>query len=130
MGVGIDCSAGRGSQIYGLGAQSFWIDELASVALSKEGVFQILRNHLETNPPAYYAILHVVQEYLGSSEWVLRLPSAIAGVLAVPCIYLLGKRLYSDQEALLAALFRQSLGARFIIVKKPGRILFCFCFLY
>lgn len=92
-------------RFYGLDIQSFWIDELASVVLSKESIFQILRNHLETNPPAYYAILHFVQEYLGNGEWALRLPSAIAGVLAVPSIYLLGRRLYSEQEGLFAALF-------------------------
>jgi mannosyltransferase len=35
----------------------------------------------------------------------LRLPSALAGWLCIPAIYLLGKRLYSGREGLMAALF-------------------------
>lgn len=92
-------------RFYGLGNQSFWIDELASVALSKESIPEILRNHLETNPPGYYAILHIIQNHLGDSEWALRLPSVIAGVLAVLSMYFLGRRLYSEREGLFSALF-------------------------
>src|SRR5918993_267650 len=40
----------------------------------------------------------------GDSEWALRLPSAIAGWLCIPAIYLLGKKLYSEREGIIAAL--------------------------
>ena len=70
------------------------------------GVWQYLRNGArnETNPPAYQILLIFVERYLGDSETVLRLPSAIAGILAIPVLFALGRRMYSTRVGLTAAL--------------------------
>jgi hypothetical protein len=45
---------------------------------------------IETNPPLYYALMKWVMK-LGDSEFILRLPSAFAGTLAIPLVYVLGR---------------------------------------
>ena len=95
---------GAALRFYGLGFQSLWADELASWDFSeRDTVGRVIRG--ETQPPLYFLILHFWQWIFGDSEWALRLPSALAGWLCIPAIYLLGKRLYSGREGLMAALF-------------------------
>jgi mannosyltransferase len=95
---------GAALRFYGLGFQSLWSDELASWDFSEhDTVGRVIQG--ETQPPLYFLILHLWQWIFGDSEWALRLPSALAGWLCIPAIYLLGKRLYSGREGLMAALF-------------------------
>ena len=90
-------------RFYGLGFQSLWGGELASWDFSEsDTISRVVRDG--TQPPLYFLILHFTQWIFGDSEWALRLPSAVAGWLCIPAIYLLGKRLYSEREGLIAAL--------------------------
>jgi mannosyltransferase len=96
-------------RFFGLEIQSFWADELSTwynagkdnlsevIAMAKAGL-------QEATPPGYFFLIYFIEQYFGDSEWVLRLPSAVAGVLSVFVIYLLGRRLYSPREGLIAAL--------------------------
>src|SRR5215203_2022809 len=94
-------------RFYGLGFQSLSEGELAGWDLSNRGtlpqVIEGVRGGI--HPPLYFLMLRFAQWILGDAEWALRLPSAIAGSLCIPAIYLLGKRLYSEREGLIAALF-------------------------
>ena len=94
-------------RFYGLGFQSLWSDELASWDIStRETISQVIGGvRGDNHPPLYFLILHFAQWIFGDSEWALRLPSAFAGWLCIPAIYLLGKRLYSEREGIVAALF-------------------------
>jgi mannosyltransferase len=95
---------GAALRFYGLGFQSLWADELASWDFSEHDTVGRVSQG-ETQPPLYFLILHFWQWIFGDSEWALRLPSALAGWLCIPAIYLLGKKLYSGREGLMAALF-------------------------
>lgn len=55
------------------------------------------------HPPGYQVFMYYVQRFLGDTPYILRLPSALAGVLSIWAIYLLGRKLYSRKEALLAS---------------------------
>ena len=44
-----------------------------------------------------------VDPWLFDSEWMLRAPSALAGVATLVFVFLMGRRLWSDREGLLAA---------------------------
>ena len=94
-------------RFYGLGFQSLSEGELAGWDLSNRGtlpqVIEGVRGGI--HPPLYFLMLRFAQWILGDAEWALRLPSAIAGSLCIPAIYLLGRRLYSEREGLIAALF-------------------------
>jgi mannosyltransferase len=94
-------------RFYALGFQSFWSDELASWDISKrEGISQVIGGvRSDAHLPLYFLILRFSHWIFGDSEWALRLPSAFAGWLCIPTIYLLGKRLYSEREGIVAALF-------------------------
>lgn len=93
-------------RFYGLETQSLWVDELASAWFSGADnpwrVVQLTRS--DVHPPGYYVLLNLTRSLLGDDEWVMRFPSAVAGVLSVLAIYLLGHRLYSWREGLIAAL--------------------------
>jgi mannosyltransferase len=94
-------------RFYGLGFQSLSEGELAGWDLSNRGtlpqVIEGVRGGI--HPPLYFLMLRFAQWILGDAEWALRLPSAIAGSLCIPAIYLLGRRLYSEREGLIEALF-------------------------
>ena len=83
-------------RFYGLGFQSLWGGELASWDFGgRDTISRVVQDG--SQPPLYFLILHLARWIFGDSEWALRLPSAVAGWLCIPAIYLLGK------EALLRA---------------------------
>jgi hypothetical protein len=47
-------------------------------------------SHIETNPPFYYLLMKLVMQ-IGETEFLLRLPSMVAGTMAIPLIYILGR---------------------------------------
>jgi uncharacterized membrane protein len=55
------------------------------------------------HPPGYHYVLHFLLQWCGDSEFVLRFPSAVAGTVAIPVIFLVGARFYSHREGLMAA---------------------------
>lgn len=77
-------------RVYRLDAQSLWLDEGSSWELSRAGWGFLLGELL--NPSAAYPLYHLLLKgwmaLFGDSEAALRLPSALAGALAVPAIYL------------------------------------------
>jgi mannosyltransferase len=90
-------------RFYGLGFQSLWGGELASWDIGwRDTLSRVVQDG--SQPPLYFLILHLARWVFGDSEWALRLPSAIAGWLCIPAIYLLGKKLYSEREGIMAAL--------------------------
>ena len=101
---------GGALRFYHLGEESLWNDELNSWGLATSGdgfagvLANIPRNGVGVHPPGYYLLIHVTAQYLGESEWALRFPSALAGLLSVFATYLLGRRLYSWREGLVSAL--------------------------
>ena len=106
LALGAIMVLGGALRFYGLGLQSLWSDELASWYFSRaDGVGQVVSNVREDiHPPGYFVILYFAQKVFGDSEWALRLPSAVAGWLCIPAIFLLGRRIYSSREGLIAAL--------------------------
>lgn len=98
---------GAALRFYALGKDSFWMDELIRVTESRMSSFAALRAFLrgDVHPPGYILLLTAVTRCTGGSEGDYRLPSAIAGVLVIPIVFLLGQRLYSHREGLAAAAF-------------------------
>ena len=91
-------------RFYGLGFQSLWGGELASWDFGgRDTISRVVRDG--SQPPLYFLVLHFARWIFGDSEWALRLPSAVAGWLCIPAIYLLGKKFYSEREGIMAALF-------------------------
>jgi 4-amino-4-deoxy-L-arabinose transferase-like glycosyltransferase len=91
---------------HSIGAGSIWIDEAGSLTLARMPFGEFLRTlwQYEANMSLYYALLRVWL-LLGTSEAWVRSLSALFGVLSIPAIYVLGRRLFSETTGLLAAAF-------------------------
>jgi len=75
-----------------LGSKSLWVDEADSFYFASHTFPDIFSRLCDPHPPGYYALLHIFLAS-GQSEFWVRLPSAIAGALAVPLLYALGREL-------------------------------------
>src|SRR5688500_6210455 len=69
----------------GLGDQSLWFDEAASVRIVKQDtatMFASIKSD-ERIPPLHYVILHAWVRVFGDGEFSVRFPSVLAGTAAV-----------------------------------------------
>jgi 4-amino-4-deoxy-L-arabinose transferase-like glycosyltransferase len=99
-------------RVYRLEVQSLWSDEGLSLYRARLSLSENLSNVIvvppgvptqDTNPPLYFVALSALRAAAGESEYVLRFVSVLAGVLLVPLLYVTGKRLFSEQTGMLAA---------------------------
>jgi hypothetical protein len=96
---------GTALRLHALDSQSLWLDELftwrdASHSDVREVVAATVR---DVWPPGFNILMHWSVRAFGDSEFALRFPAALAGILCIPAIYALGRRLYTTREGLVAA---------------------------
>ena len=86
-------------RLYGLDIQGFWFDELAVVypmtSKTSAAFSELILSDL--HPPLYPLILYYWVKIMGSSEIIIRLPSAIAGILSIFAMYFLGKKVLNHK---------------------------------
>jgi 4-amino-4-deoxy-L-arabinose transferase-like glycosyltransferase len=93
-------------RFYRIGGQSYWVDELLSLGASStpEGISFWKKILYDVHGPLHTVIIHFLRQ-ISTAEYLLRAPSAVAGVLSVYFIYrwliILGRR----DVALYGALF-------------------------
>ena len=89
---------GTALRLFRLGTKSFWLDEATSAVLARvdRQVFVGAIIHRQANMFLYYLLLRGWIR-LGDSEFVVRSLSVLAGVAAIPAIYLLGTRLFGPK---------------------------------
>jgi 4-amino-4-deoxy-L-arabinose transferase-like glycosyltransferase len=75
-----------------LGSKGLWIDEADSVYFARHSLPDVLFHLCDPHPPGYYVFLKPFLG-LGQSEFLVRLPSAIAGAAAIPLLYILCREL-------------------------------------
>ncbi len=93
-------------RLHNLGVQSFWYDEGVAFAHSQRTLSQIipaLQNNVHV--PAYFGLLALYEDFVGSSEFALRSLSAFFSVLSVAFTYALGRRLFGVIAGVAAAAF-------------------------
>jgi hypothetical protein len=90
--VGVATLTGLVLRLYRLGAPPLSSQEIYTWDFAHQSVpFIVGRlSHIETNPPLYYLMMKLVMT-IGETEFLLRLPSLIAGTLAIPLVYILGR---------------------------------------
>ena len=90
---------------HAIGVQSLWSDEGNSVVQAGRYLADIaLHAARDIHPPGYYWLLHFWVRLTGSSEFALRLFSALASVLGVASVLAAGRVLYGSTAGLAAAL--------------------------
>jgi len=98
--------AGLFLRMYRLGAESLWLDEGVTVyyaRLSLAEIFSRIASE-EFNPPLYYSLIHFWIQIFGDSEFSVRMPSVIFGVLSILLIYKTGRLMAGPEVGLLSAL--------------------------
>jgi len=92
-------------RFYELDRLGLWADELWVVMDSSAGsLWDMLLTvyYRDNHPPGYYLLSRYTQILLGSSDFAIRLPSAIAGILLVAATFIAGKKHLSPEAALIA----------------------------
>ncbi len=115
-------------RIYRLDAQSLWLDEGSSWAISRSAWGPLLRELLSPTAayPLYHLLLKAWTAIFGDGEAALRMPSALAGALAVVWVYLAAVELERDireRDGVWArGLSWYGLGAALIMLAAPYAI--------
>jgi len=94
-----------GLRVVQLGHQSFWYDESFTWRLVHLGfgrMFEVLPK-TELTPPLYYILVWSWAKLFGTSEAGLRSLSALAGMLTVPVIFVVARKLISARAGVFAA---------------------------
>lgn len=104
--LGLIIVAGAVIRFTGLRRQSLWFDEIDVVVRAQRPLQDIIDTFTATgeNGPVYNLFLWFWIRIAGISEIAVRFPSAVAGALAIPLIYLLGRRVAGKTTGLVAAL--------------------------
>ena len=90
-------------RMYRLGSQSLWLDEAWSVRVANHSLGEILR-YRSNIPPLHQVVVRLFIAILGTSEFSVRLPSVLAGVLSVVLVYAITTRLFNKSAGLVAGL--------------------------
>ncbi|HET8815233.1 MAG TPA: glycosyltransferase family 39 protein [Solirubrobacterales bacterium] len=89
-----------------LGVQAYHHDEIVTASRVLRVGFGHAMDAVgfsESAPPLYYALAWLWTQLTGTSEWGLRSLSAVAGVVTIPVVYLIGRELRARRTGLLAA---------------------------
>lgn len=88
--------------------QSVWLDEIHSLneanpKLTLSGVYDEILGS-DPHPPLYFFLLHFIFKIFGYTTFVLKLFSAVLGVLGILAMYFLGKEIYNKAVGKYAAI--------------------------
>lgn len=84
-------AAGAVLRLAALGQESFWSDEYFTIRTAGQPTWRDLLHTvltIEPHPPLYFFLMHAWIGLFGSSDAALRLPSALAGIAALPLMFL------------------------------------------
>ena len=96
---------GGAIRAYDIGAKSLWYDEAVVYWISRTDLSSLVAANAQLNsaPPLYVLLVHFASR-IGTSEGVIRSVSWLAGALAIPLIYFLGRRYVSRRAAFASAM--------------------------
>ncbi len=93
--------------LYHLDHLSLWTDEGFTAVVSGYKLLDLLKFEFSSgdpNPPLYCVLIHMFITTFGNSEFVLRLPSAIASAFSAGTLYLIGTKFVSRRVGFLATM--------------------------
>lgn len=112
-------------RVYRLGFFPLHGDEAFAVIFTQhrlpDMIYYLKISGPDPHPPLYFLTLHFWQALAGSSEVAVRYPSLTLGILMIPLIYELGKRIFTVQGGLLAA-FLAALNPFFVWYSQETRM--------
>jgi hypothetical protein len=96
---------GGALRLLAIGQKGIWLDEAFSIWLGWQHLPRMWGwiGWIDQHPPLYYILLNLWMR-LGDDAATVRLLSAVLGVLTIPIVFVLGRRLAGSLVGLLAAL--------------------------
>jgi uncharacterized membrane protein len=91
-------------RFYNISTNSLWLDEVSQLNLSSQSIAAIWQNGIA--PGLYspiFSYITYIMLFFGRSEFILRLVSAILGVLTIPLFYYIGTELKDKNVGLISA---------------------------
>lgn len=117
-------------RLYQLGAKSLWTDEIGQAWYARMGVLEAIQgatHHIAAAPLDYFIMSLVM--FIGQSEFVIRLPAAVWGILSVYVLYRLGRYLFRSETIGLTAAFLLAIAPLPIEMSQEARFYSLFLFL-
>jgi mannosyltransferase len=91
-------------RLHGLGDKPFWLDEVTSLRRATSSLPGLVGDSLYgSHYPTYFLVLWLVAK-LGTSQWLLRLPSALCGALCASLGCAIGSRVVSRRAGAITGL--------------------------
>ncbi len=104
LALGAATIAGALLRLVDLSFESLWIDEIWSSYLVSGSPADVIRRLIaEDNHPPLFHLLQWPFPRVFSIDGGLRAPSAIFGILSIPLIFAVGRRLFDERVGLVAA---------------------------
>ncbi|MBC7223368.1 MAG: glycosyltransferase family 39 protein, partial [Anaerolineae bacterium] len=98
------CLLALALRVHRLEAQSLWYDEGVTAYLTTLSLPDLTAwTADDIQPPLYYYAVWLWVRLAGTGEFALRFPSVLAGMLAVPCLAWVGRRVAGSRRAGLVA---------------------------
>jgi hypothetical protein len=91
-------------RVHRIDEKGLWLDEAFSVWMAQNTLSELMGwlVRIDQHPPLYYVLLHFWLCF-GDSAAHVRMLSALFGTLAIPVIFLVGRRLFGNGVGLIAA---------------------------
>jgi 4-amino-4-deoxy-L-arabinose transferase-like glycosyltransferase len=114
---------GFGLRLFLLGSQSLWYDEGVTATIAQRDLLELTRwTANDIQPPLYYYLVALWGRLGGWSEWSLRWPSAVLGVLALPLLGAVAYRLMRLRGAALLAVLLAALHPLLVYYGQEARM--------
>ena len=86
-------------RVFGLDRQSLWRDEVDAIYFAVRSLDETLSMFVQAaqNGPLYFLGLRPWFALMGTWEFVLRFPSAVAGTLSIPLLWQVGRQLLPER---------------------------------
>ncbi len=101
--LGLIMIVGTALRLFYLGYKSLWLDEASSFVIASKTIPAIVQFDYSQHPRLYYILLHFWLS-VGQTEFIIRLPSAIFGILSILVLFKLSREWGDSRQALWAAL--------------------------
>ncbi len=95
-------------RLYDLGTKDIWYDESLSLLKGLFSLKIILKDSMSQIAPDAHPLLYPLFLFLwmklGAGEFMVRLPSALAGTATVYCVYMMARALFGGRVALISSI--------------------------
>ncbi|MEN6627325.1 MAG: glycosyltransferase family 39 protein [Candidatus Sumerlaeia bacterium] len=106
---------GAALRLAALGQECLWADEYYTIRTAGAPTLRELMRMvatIEPHPPLFFLVMHGWIGLFGSGDAALRMPSALAGILAIPLMFMMMRRLWPERPGAAAL-------AAFLIAISP-----------